>query len=156
MKYIRIGWLLMLFIGCVTKDYKSNTKTYFHNITSHKIEVLPYLDGMVSNADYKQINPYEHKMVLEMNVYGRTLSPDFGTLLQPYDSVVVVFDDSIQSTHLKFNTSIQTGHYIFYDSLRAISNPNNYIKTVEYEHEKYLVGYFTYTFSEQDYLDAKN
>lgn len=154
MKQLLYLLTLVFFSSCV-KDYKSTTATFIKNTTSHKIEIIPYTNGVVNNEYYKLIEAYQDLEVYSGNVYGKTLEPDFGTLLQPNDSIVIKFDDSVKITHLKFNSTIQTGHYILYDSNRSISNPSNYVKTIEKETKHYLRGNFRYTFTEQDYLDAK-
>lgn len=144
---------LVLIVSCI-KDYNSSTKSYIDNKTSHNITIAPYYNGYIDSSLFRIILPFENKLVYEKNPRGKTLSPDYATILQPYDSVVVTFDGIYKTTHLKFNSEIMCTDCIVFNSNRSISNNDNYIKTITEETKHYQIGYFTYTFSEQDYIDA--
>jgi uncharacterized lipoprotein YehR (DUF1307 family) len=152
MKYTIL--ILLFCFGCA--EHKSSTQTYLKNSTGHKIEVCPFLNGIPTNTDYKLVLPFENLKVLDMHVNGKTLSPNFGSLLRTYDSVVIKFDDSIAITHLRFNVTSVSYKAILESSGRSISNPNNYIQTISKDSKNALTGYFTFEFTEDDYLFAKN
>ncbi|MCC6186441.1 MAG: hypothetical protein IT256_04745, partial [Chitinophagaceae bacterium] len=93
----------VFFISC-TKDYKSGTKSYLINNTNYQIVIVPYFKNIVDSTMLQSLKPFEKKQVFESSVMGKTLSPDFGTLVQPYDSVLIIFDEKYRSKHLKFNS----------------------------------------------------
>lgn len=142
-------------IGC-TKDYKSHTETYLDNSTSYSIEIQPFQSGAIDMDQLVTINPHERLKVYEDNVWGKTLGPCWATLLQPYDSVMVVFNDERRSKHLRFSYTGSCDYCIGFERNRNITNKKNYQQVVTKEHKRYLNGYFNYTFTEQDYLDARD
>ncbi|MDI9318956.1 MAG: hypothetical protein QM530_00640 [Phycisphaerales bacterium] len=154
MKIILTVIVFFFFLSCI-KDYKSNTRSYLKNESKHSIRIYPYTMGSVDSFGIFLIKPLGNLQVFESNVHGKTLSPDYGTLLKPYDSIVILFDDSIKVIHLKFNSTITCDECIKFENNRNISNSENYVKTIVEENKKFLKGYFTYTFTEQDYLNAK-
>ncbi|MEO6612756.1 MAG: hypothetical protein ABIT05_11745 [Chitinophagaceae bacterium] len=153
MKYSLL-FLLVVSIGCV-KEKVGHTSSFIKNSTSHKIILLPYNGTTLDNSTIKVINPNSTVEVYNDNVRGKTIEPGFGTLLQPYDSVVVSYDDTIKIPHIKFNILYNGSHKVLFTSNRSISNQNNWVKTITNETKYSLEGNFMYTFVEQDYLDAK-
>ena len=146
--------LLGIFISC-KKEEVGHTSSFIKNTTSHKIMLLPFNGAILDNASIKVINPNTTLEVYNKSVRGKTIEPSFGTLLQPYDSVVVSYDDTIKIPHIKFNTVYSGNHKVLFTTSRSISNQNNWTKLITKETRYSLEGNFTYTFIEQDYLDAK-
>lgn len=154
--FITLG--LFYLPGCV-KDYRSHTQTYLVNETSYKIEIVPYKDGIALYDIQISLEPRERKIVLDDNPWGKTLSPCWGELLQPYDSTIVIFQDSTikKSIHLSWRDSTITCENCYsFNSLRNLSNLDNYNKNITKSHSKYLHGYYEYTFTEADYEFAKD
>jgi hypothetical protein len=155
MKILNITLLLALtFVGCIKEDV-GNTKTYIKNNTQHKIILLPYSGSSIDNHMRREIDPLKTTEIFHQVVRGKSLEPCFGTLLQPYDSVLVTYDDTVKIAHIKFNITTNNKHCILFSSNRSISNQNNYVLITEDETKHSIKGHYTYTFTEQDYLDAK-
>jgi hypothetical protein len=157
MKYLitKLICILSLFLISCSKEKTGNTKTIFKNSTDHRIKIIPYIGNLVDNANIKTLLQQSETVVYEANVRGKTIDPSFGLLLQPYDSVVVSYDDTVKIPHIKFNLVYTGTHRILFSSSRSISNEANYTKTITDETKNSLTGYYLYEFKEQDYLDAK-
>lgn len=138
-----------------TKEEVGLTKTFIINTTNHRIRILPFNGSNLDNIRIKLIEPLATVEVYSASVKGKTIDPCYGTLLQPFDSVVVTYDDTIRIPYIKFNLVYSGTHRILFSSNRSISNAANYIKAITRETKTSLEGNFTYTFTEQDYLDAK-
>lgn len=150
-----IFFLLILCMFSCTKEKVGHTKTFIKNTTSHTIKLLSYYGATLDVNNTKIIPPSSTIEAYTANVHGKTIDPCFGTLLQPYDSVLVTYDDTVKISHIKFNLPYNGTHRILFQSNRSISNPGSYIKEITNETSYSLEGKFTYTFVEQDYLDAK-
>src|SRR6266516_5731097 len=92
----------MVMLGC-TKEKSGHTTTLIKNTTTHTIKLLPYKVTSIDVSYAKTIPPTSTVEVYSANVWGKTIEPCFGTLLQPYDSVVIKFDDTVMIPHIKFN-----------------------------------------------------
>ncbi|MEJ7625504.1 MAG: hypothetical protein WKF35_01470 [Ferruginibacter sp.] len=154
MKKLPFLIVVIFFFGC-TKEKVGHTKLYIKNTTTHTIKLLPFNGGALENNSIKIINPNSEIEVYDANVRGKTVEPCFGTLLQPYDSVLVTYDDLVKIPHIKFNLPYSGNHKVLFTSSRSISNQNNWVKAITNETKYSLEGNFMYTFVEQDYLDAK-
>jgi hypothetical protein len=154
MKTIFISILMLLLNGCI-KEKVGHTTSFINNKTAHTIKLLPYNGATLDNANIKIVNPNSTLQVYDFTVRGKTIEPCFGTLLQPYDSVLVTYDDVVKIPHIKFNLPYTGNHKILFNTNRSISNANNWTKLITNETKYSLEGNFTYVFSEQDYLDAK-
>ncbi|MBL7706492.1 MAG: hypothetical protein JNM21_13185 [Taibaiella sp.] len=147
--------LITIFSSCI-KDYVSNTETFLINNTNHVIEIYPYTGGFTDPNSKIIIYPNERISVYKDNVWGKSLKPNYGTLLQPYDSVVIAFDTIYRVAHRSFRDSATLcSKCIAFSSNRNISNEESYIETVTKNHKKYLQGYYEYIFTEDDYNFAR-
>lgn len=154
---MRIGAFLLLFLICsCIKERVTVYKATLVNNSSHKIVVYPFFSG---------VNPSEKTITLLTNqnfeiAYGSVQglgtqgfsSTYFGG---PNDSVIVTFDDLYSITHY-FNTPsvLAARHYLF-SNTRNIGNPASYDLQTNRLSKYQQENIFTYTFTEQDYLDAK-
>lgn len=154
MKNIFIFSFLLFLNGCI-KEPVGHTTSFINNTTTHTIKLLPYNGTTLDNANIKIVNPNSTLRVFDFNVRGKTIEPCFGTLLQPYDSVLVTYDGLVKIPHVKFNLTYTGNHKILFNTNRSISNANNWTRTITNETKYSLEGNFTYVFVEQDYLDAK-
>lgn len=154
---MRIGVLFLLFLICsCIKERVTLYKAVLVNNTSHKIVIKPFFGG---------VNPSEKTITLLSNQNFEIASgSDRGFGNQgfsssyfggPNDSVFVTFDDLYSITHY-FNTpsSLATKHYLS-SSIRNIGNPSSYSLQTNQLSKYQQENFFTYTFTEQDYLDAK-
>jgi hypothetical protein len=153
MRYL-LYFTFLILAGC-SKEQFGHTKTFYVNSTNHSIKLLPYNGGLLLAGDVKTIPPLSTTEAYSASVRGKTIDPCFGTLLQPYDSVLVTYDDAVKIPHIKFNLSYTGTHRVLFTSNRSISNPGNYIREITNETKFSIEGRFTYTFTEQDYLEAR-
>ena len=151
MKYLIFISGLLLNIWSCTVEEQGSTESLLINNTEHQIKIIGYQNG--SKQELKNLAPQETVVVLKMHVFGKTIYPNFGTMLQPFDFIEVVYDNKDTIVHQRFNSQSQVG--IPYSNIRNLTNPNNYIKAITEETKHSITGYFSYTFTEQDYLDAK-
>jgi hypothetical protein len=150
MKYLIIICVLLLNIWSCTVEEQGSTESLLINNTEHQIKIIGYQKG--SKQELKNLAPQETVVVLKMHVLGKTIYPNFGTMLQPFDWIEVVYDSKDTIVHQRFNSQSQSG--IPYTNIRNLTNPNNYIKAITEETKHSITGYFSYTFTEQDYIDA--
>jgi len=139
-------------------DVVTVTRLYFNNSTIHVIKLVPYKNGIVITDSVKVFLPNTITL-LESQKY-KMLTPDSETFDFRYqrntDSILVVFDDikkekhrnvqsiPIESTYLPNNERSIYFNYVGVYQSKIIEQRKNYIE-IE----------FTYTFTEQDYLDAE-
>jgi hypothetical protein len=101
---MRFVTLFLLMTNC-TKEKIGHTKTLIKNSTAYTIKLLPYNGATLDVNNVKIIPAAATVEVYSANVRGKTIDPCFGTLLQPYDSVLVTYNDSVKIPHIKFNLS---------------------------------------------------
>jgi hypothetical protein len=154
MKNIFIISLILFLNGCI-KERIGYTKSFIANATAHTIRLLPYYGATSDNSNIIIVNPNSTAEVYKRNISGKTIDPCFGTLLQQYDSVLITYDDVVKIPHIKFNLVYTGNHKILFSNSRSISNADHWAKLITNETKYSLEGNFTYTFVEQDYLDAK-
>lgn len=136
-------------------DYRSTSSSYIVNSTVHEVQILTYREGQVQDALW-QIAPGDTARPLDQyGVYGKSLGAPYGYDLQIFDSVVIWFDSLKSSKHQRFTDTIACGRCIPTSSNRSISNRDNWTPTITYENKHFMEGYFTYTITEQDYLNAQ-
>ena len=154
MKNIFILSFILFLNGCI-KEKVGHTKSFITNTTTHTIKIYPYYGATLDNSNIKIVNPNSTVEVYKLNPRGKTIDPCFGTLLQPYDSVLITYDDVVKIPHIKFNLTYTGNHKILFSNNRSISNADHWTKLITNETKYSLEGNFTYVFVEQDYLDAK-
>ena len=150
-----LSTVALIFSSCI-RDYSSTTSSVIKNETAHTIQINPYLNGVIDNSMSYFINPNSEITPINLSmVRGKSLGSALGRLLQPFDSVVVVFDGFKSSKHNRFTDSSNCNNCILQSNQRSIANENNWVKTVTREDKHTLTGYYTFTFIEQDFIDAK-
>lgn len=148
--------VITLLAGC-TKEESTLSYAYLKNGTSHKVEFRPYFSGNVPADKIIILLSNETKEIAKA-VFARGKgnhgfsSSYFGG---PGDSIIVVFDDLYSITHYSSTpASVNPKHYLF-TSLRNIGNPKSYDLQSRDISKYQRENIYTYTFTEQDYLDAK-
>ncbi|MFT4062807.1 MAG: hypothetical protein QM642_10685 [Edaphocola sp.] len=148
---------LMLIEGCI-KDYVSSTRTLMANQTPYDILIVPYKNGVLDMGNMRTVSAMETIEVYADNVMGKSLDPCWGTLLQPYDSVLVTFQSMPAKTSVHYSwrdTLISSQGKVPFLNERNISDEQHYNKVITKEDKNYLVGYYEYTFTESDYEYAQ-
>lgn len=153
--FLLIFWPFF-FYGCIIKpDYVSTSSSFIMNSTIHYVEIFVYRNGVPEDVLW-QIAPGDTLCLADqMSVYGKSLGSPYGYYLSPFDSVVIWFDSLKSSKHQRFTDTTTCERCIPANSNRAISNPDSWVPTVIYENKHIMDGYFTYTITEQDYLNAR-
>jgi hypothetical protein len=155
MKKTIIAAFSLLFIGCV-KEESTLYYAYIKNGTSHKVQIKPYFSGSIPSDKIITLLANESKEIANGFDRGKGdqgfSSSYFGG---PGDSIIVVFDDLYSITHYSSTpASVNPRHYLF-TSLRNIGNPKSYDLQSRDISKYQRENKYTYTFIEQDYLDAR-
>lgn len=81
----------------------------------------------------------------------------YPTLLQgaDFDSAVIEFNNSRKAVHYGYNKTGSNPNAILYSSSRSIFNEKNYTERIILGTKNLDEREFKYTFTEQDYLNAK-
>ena len=159
MKWAYFTISILVLNGCIrtTEEITNYTATVVNN-TSHIVIFKPYAFGSVRQDKQFTLAPGSSLEIANGFMRGITvLGSGFGSdYLAGSDSIEIVFDNIYKMTHYgsALPTPLSGKHYL-YTSNRNILNKNSYFAKQEGEN-KYSVTYsYTYTFTEQDYLDAK-
>lgn len=141
----------LLIQSCIV-DGHSDIRTKLVNATNHTIQIVPYHNGNEVQSGIVTIYPEKTTEVAIWRGIGKANPQNLGYELQYCDSVKLLFEDQRKIIYLNSGISNQSG--IAYSSVRNLINPNNYSKVIEFETIHSITGYFNYTFTEQDYIDA--
>ncbi len=147
--------ILILTLSCKYEE-NTNTKSFINNNSAHLITIIPYYQGMIVKEDSVNIGINERYLILDKNNKGKGSGLLYSSYLAIYDSVQVLFDNSFITTHYSYATtfSLTNPKAIKYDSSRSIYNETNYIRKITMEDKRSISNEYTFTFTEQDYLDA--
>ena len=132
----------------------SRSTTLINNQTNYSIQILPYREGQIDNTLAKTILAQQTSEVFQLRKAGKSPGPSFAIHLQPYDSVVVVFNQQKSITHLKFNSIVDSSRRIPFNNNRSISNENNYSLKILTDDKHFMESQYTYSFTESDYQAA--
>jgi len=151
-----IAFSIVAFFSCNLEE-STNTKSLIINNTSSKVRIVPYYQGAIVKEDSVKINSNEKLKVLDKNERGKGTGFSYPLYLAFYDSVIVVFDNSIQAIHYSYAVSGLSSNptAIKHDSSRSLFNEANYVRTITQENKRSISNEYTFTFTAQDYLDAK-
>lgn len=147
----------ILFTGIISCSKEKNTysNSYGKNTTFHTIKVQPYKNGVIDNNTGFQLQANESKQIYYNNTRGKNAGLTYGAANQPADSFLVTFDNLWSIVHYKPTLVGNSSKRYLYSSRRNLYNDSSYV-TVLSKDTKYSNHWeFTYTFTEQDYLDAQ-
>lgn len=153
MPYSKNALLLLLGLAMYSCRCKASFsfQTFLKNNSNYKVELVPYKNGVGITQQAILLAIAEHKSVSMAN---GPISL-FDTL--DADSIQVLFDDSIKVVHYSFRiaNSGKNPKAIKYDQLRSLFNHASFENTIEEQSKCSTKTNQTYTFNEQDYIDAK-
>ena len=145
---------LLFLLSCSRSKPSITTRTYLYNLTTHTISIWVYRLGI--KKDSITVNPNANiRIGFSDGSLGDWVTEYYG------DSIVVTFDNIYKTAHyqhITFNDSLLRKHHYLYKNKRNVQNGNNYeLKVVGAKRfpKRYGEYYYNYTFTEQDYLDAK-
>lgn len=156
---MKVFYILIVFLlVCCIKETISDSYTYIINNTAHSISIMAYYKGNIEPSLSADIAPFEQKVINHNGGRGNTDIAggfSYGAILGGLDSVLVIFDKMDCISH--YNPQLIGGakNFYTYDSARNLYNRNNYVHEIAEHSSKKVVHHFIYTFTEQDYLDAK-
>lgn len=148
-KYLIILLSPLLIVSC--KDKPSRNQAFvFKNPTPHFIKIFPFHDGNIILNGVLEVNPNSILVLDTISVPadGDT-EPVFHGLFNGFDSVQVHFDNQKLITHLLLPGYTSGNNHYTPDSPRNFNNPN--CATIV---KPDWVWQITYTFTEQDFIDA--
>ena len=140
-----------------TLEESTNTKSFINNNTLHIITIIPYYQGLVVKEDSVNINSNSIYEILDNSNKGKGTGFSYSLYLAIYDSVQVAFGNSIHATHYSYATTNKGNNpkAIKIDSSRSLYNEVNYVRKIITESKRGISNEYTFTFTEQDFLDAK-
>lgn len=146
--------IFIMITGCVL-EHGGKFVSYIENDTTHQIELHYYKNGQENQDVYLSLNQNEIKEVLV--TAGSDGLDSYPSHISGYefDSLIVEFDNSRKAVHYNFNTAGPNPNAIMYDNPRNLFNEENYAERIIVEKKRRSEREFRYTFTEQDYLDAK-
>jgi hypothetical protein len=125
------------------------------NTSIHKIKIMPYYKGNIYLEGVKNIPENSSSEVLFSRNRGKSAGLSYATDLMFSDSLFVLYDDSICAVHYPQNLTGDNPQAIKYDNTRNLFNEKNYQYKIISEEKYKIHTEYTFTFTEQDYLDAK-
>jgi hypothetical protein len=153
MKYVSL-FIFLFFTACI-KESNTFSTTRFNNTTSHYISVDVYKWGGLVPQHSFFLTPGESKIVLSTSNGGIGNGIALGSMLMIMDSIKVVFDDLYRITHYKPSLTGTNPHNYPYHSPRNIFNDSSYTRVLKGDRKYRRECDFKYTFTQQDYLDAR-
>lgn len=159
MKFIKYCVCLFVLSSCNLEERGSTHYiALLKNSTQHSIKILSYTSGVVLPKDtIKLVNGQELEIA---NGYDQGIgtSPGFYTQYfvgEPKDSVLVVFDNTYSIVHYRQAPEFKSNKYYLQISNRNLMNLDSYSFTSTRITKRSQENVHIYTFTEQDYLDAK-
>lgn len=147
-----------MFFSCTRESAQNtHTKATFINKSNHLIKILFYKSGFVYSSDTIKLSLNDSLLFAEGNIKGLRNAPGFISKYAggPDDSVIVIFDNLYKVSHYANEPIQKAAKYYLNSSLRNVVNPNSYrFVSTDFGNDSRLNEHF-YTFSEQDYLDAR-
>ena len=147
----------MFFTGIIscTKEETTLSNSFAKNNTNHTIKVQPFYNGIVNTTMTFELQGKESKKIYYNNTRGKNIGLTYGGINQPMDSFIVTFDNLYSIVHYKPPLIGNNPKRYLYNSKRNLYNDTSYVTVLENKTKYSNSWEFTYTFTEQDYLDAK-
>ncbi len=150
-----LTFLVIVVLFACTKEQNTYTNTFFKNITVYNIKVRAYSGGGINSSSSFELEPNETRNVFYNNTRGIGMGVSFGRINQPMDSFVVIFGNLYSIVHYKPNLIGTNSKKYLYSSKRNLYNDSSYLLIIKDESKSEKHVDFTYTFTNQDYLDAQ-
>lgn len=152
-KYYTLAMLIIFFASCRHEE-STYTTTIMNNNSSHSIKIIPYYQGTASIVDSKDISPNSALKILSSNTRGKSAGYSYPIYLIAVDSIYVVYDNIATSVYYREGSTGANPKAIKYDSSRSLYNEKNYVRKIVTESKRSISNEYTFTFTENDYLDA--
>jgi hypothetical protein len=127
-----------------------------HNDTKHLLKLEPYLGGKLIVSNITILNPDTTIQIASGGQRGVGVGKSgFYSEKVIADSIIVTFDNLFSIVHYTTEPFHKSLKYYLYSTVRNISNMESYTFKEINESSNIQSEYYNYTFTEQDYLDAK-
>lgn len=147
-------WILLVattILGCTSKGKVKFSRSFIDNRTVHPIEIIIYKRGQIVSVDQSKKLPALSRTEVEYISEGIT---SYGFGLIGYDSLEVKFANIYSSIHY-LNAEGNNISAIKRGDPRNLYDGVGWEKKIVEDTRRKLVVEHTYTFTEQDYSDAK-
>ena len=154
MKIVVFAGLSILCLAC-EKESSTNYKASLTSTTAHNIEIRPYYGGTSPSNKRVFLGNGEEFEIAEGSNWGKGDSGFDSKFFGAPDSIIVIFDGTFKCTHYVNTPGALANRYYLFSSLRNLMNPKSYqYKVLDKSKHEMNVSY-TYSFTDQDYLDAQ-
>ncbi|MCX6166559.1 MAG: hypothetical protein NT021_01045 [Sphingobacteriales bacterium] len=148
-------FLVFVLIACTDLEY-TRCYTYMQNDSSHHISVKSYFMGSLTPFLSFDLLPNEKKEVLSRQSRGLGSGESYALMATGEDSILVIFDNVDTIIHYRRPELVNPNKkYILFESPRNLYNSANYVKKTINKTAYHATYSYSYAFTEQDYLDAK-
>ena len=148
--------LIIFSLGC-EKEEMTNHYAKWVNSTSHIIEIRPFIGGILQNDKIVTLLPDSIMLIGKGSIRGiNEIGTGFYSDYVNYsDSIQVIFDNQYKITHYVQSPLNFAPKYYIYTSEENILNIKSYEGTIVDDDKHRRTIHYSYTFTEQHFLDAK-
>lgn len=155
--------LLLLLLGACVKSEYYRTTSLLINRSTHRIFITPYQRDSAYRFQVVTIDPGDTAVVYEGSGPEKDGASTWGFQMRNFDSLHIVYadtnavqpHDTAHIGHIRAGLAVPYTHHIPYSSPRSLYNPANWESALDEETTYMRRNHFWYTFTEQDYLDAR-
>lgn len=147
--------IVLFFLISCGKEEVTFSSLNIYNETKYKITIIPYFNGVIKSNNIINLSPFENKELESLTQKGLSDRPIiFYDHLKLVDSFIVKYDDTIYKIHNGLDSFILNKKVYNLQSNRNLFS-NSY-STRKTENTKTRRKWeISYSFTEQDYIDAK-
>jgi hypothetical protein len=157
MKYTITIIISLILLSC-QKERQTSFQAFLINKSGHKIEIRPHFGSTVPSDKIIRLQMNDSFLVGDGFFRGLVAADAYGfssKYLNGADSLRIIFDDVFSITHYVRTPASFAPKYYLYTSLRNLGNYKSYAATSTVISKTAWYNEYKYTFTEQDYLDAK-
>jgi hypothetical protein len=158
MNNMKKNLLYICFLCCLSaciQEESNLTKTFIINNTDYDVQITNYYRGVIQQGTSKNIPKRSKTLVSYSDEFGKGAGYFYANDLMFTDSTLVKFDNNYTIVHYTKVPAIPNPKHITFESSRSLYNGNNYQRVILEEKKHYISNEYTFEFTLQDYLDAK-
>lgn len=154
--------LCLLLAACVKEEY-FRTQSWLVNRSAHRILITPYLRDSAYRFQTVTLQPGDSTRVYDGSGPGKDGATTWGYQLRNFDSLRIAYVDTSRTApadtarigHTRQGLTVTYPHVIPYTSPRSLYNSANWQTALNEESRYMRSNRYWYTFTEQDYRDAR-
>lgn len=155
MKFLILILLILISTQSCTKEQTTAYSASLENTTAHKIEIKPYIAGIVNSNKIITLLPNSKQEIANGIMPGLNKGGFLSDNFTGADSLLIVFDNLYAIVHYGATPqNLNPRHYLF-SAKRNVGNWRNYQITTANVSKHQRENIHVFNFIEQDYLDAK-